>query len=59
MIIQKPTEGFEGKLIHTLSDKGFKIKQAETGIIYDEADDIIPCPYTYIEAEEEKNEEFN
>lgn len=33
------------------SDSGFKIKQIETGILYDEASDIIPCRYTYEETD--------
>lgn len=50
------------KFIHTYSDKGFYILQVETNIKYDEAYDIIPCPYTYeetnekIEREEEPSE---
>ncbi len=31
------------------SDSGFKIRQIETGIIYDEANDLVPCKYTYEE----------
>lgn len=27
--------------------EGFKIRQIETGIIYDEAVDLYPCKYTY------------
>ena len=52
MIRQKPTEGFENRLIHTYSDDGYRIRQVETGIIYDEADDVIPCRYTYEETGE-------
>ena len=40
------------KLLHTYSDKGFYILQVETNIKYDEAYDIIPCPYTYEETNE-------
>lgn len=40
------------KFIHTYSDKGFYILQVETNIKYDEAYDIIPCPYTYVETNE-------
>lgn len=40
------------KFIHTYSDKGFYILQVETNVKYDEAYDIIPCPYTYEETEE-------
>lgn len=47
------------KFIHTYSDKGFYILQVETNIKYDEAYDIIPCPYTYVETNEkiEREEE--
>lgn len=31
------------------SDSGFKIKQVETEILYDEANDVVPCKYTYEE----------
>ena len=40
------------KFIHTYSDKGFYILQVETNIKYNEAYDIIPCPYTYVETNE-------
>ena len=40
------------KFIHTYSDKGFYILQVETNIKYNEAYDIIPCPYTYEETNE-------
>lgn len=40
------------KLLHTYSDKGVYILQVETNIKYDEAYDIIPCPYTYEETSE-------
>lgn len=29
------------------SEATFKIRQVETGIVYDEAVDVIPCRYTY------------
>lgn len=28
-----------------------KIRQVETGVIYDDAADVIPCPYTYEETD--------
>lgn len=34
------------------SDLGFKIKQVETGILYEEANDVVPCKYTYEETNE-------
>lgn len=39
-------------LIRHYSDKGVKLKQVETGLIYDEAIDVIPCKYTYEETNE-------
>ena len=50
------------KLIRTYSDERFKIRQNETGIVYDEAIDVENSRYTYeetdikIESEEEENE---
>lgn len=40
------------KLTRIYSDKGYKIKQVESGIIYDEAIDIEQAHYTYIETDE-------
>ena len=37
--------------LHTYSDKGFYIEQIETGIIYSEAYDVIPCKFTYRETD--------
>lgn len=34
------------------SDAGMKLHQIETGILYDDAVDVIPCPYTYEESDE-------
>lgn len=39
-------------LIETYSDQDFKIKQVETGNIYDRAVDLKPCKYTYEETSE-------
>ena len=33
------------------SDSGFKIRQIETGILYDDASDLVPCRYTYEETD--------
>ncbi|MBQ3529533.1 MAG: hypothetical protein IJA47_03465 [Oscillospiraceae bacterium] len=41
----------DGTLIRHYSDSGMKLLQAETGIMYDEAIDIVPCQYTYEETE--------
>ena len=49
----------DGTLIRHYSDSGMKLLQVETGFMYDEAIDIVPCQYTYeetdkrIEVEEE------
>ena len=37
------------RLFKNYSDAGFKIKQVETGIVYDEAIDVENAPYTYSE----------
>jgi hypothetical protein len=34
------------------SDQGVKLRQVETGVLYIDAVDIIPCPYTYEESDE-------
>lgn len=34
------------------SDKNVKLLQVETGILYDDAVDVIPCKYTYEESDE-------
>lgn len=39
------------------SNKGLKLRQIETGAVYDEAIDVIPCPYTYEETDERVTEE--
>lgn len=38
--------------LYTKSDK-YVLEQVETGARYDEAYDLIPCQYTYVETEEE------
>ena len=37
--------------IRHYSDRGMMIKQVETGILYEEAVDYIPCRYTYEETD--------
>ena len=39
----------DGKMIRHYSDMGMKLLQVETGMVYDEAIDIVPCQYTYEE----------
>lgn len=46
-----------GEHIHHWSDLNLKIRQIETGIIYDDAVDVIPCRYTYEETNEPIEEE--
>lgn len=46
------TEPINDKLVKTYSDEGFRIKQIETEIVYDEAIDVIPLRYTYEETDE-------
>jgi hypothetical protein len=44
---------FDGiDLFRTYSDENYKIRQIETGVIYDEAIDIENAPYTYEETDE-------
>ena len=43
----------DGTLIRHYSDDGHNLLQVETGIVYGEAVDIYPCPYTYEEVERE------
>ncbi len=38
----------ENTVLH-FSDQGMKIRQIETGFLFDEAGDLIPCEYTYEE----------
>lgn len=38
--------------------EAFKIRQIETGIIYDEAIDVLPCRYTYEETDMPIEEEI-
>ena len=42
----------DGTLIRHYSSKGKPLLQVETGIVYDEAVDTIPCRYTYKETEQ-------
>ena len=45
------TETIDDRIRH-YSDRGMKIRQVETGIIYEDAVDIVPCPYIYEETDE-------
>ena len=45
-------EILDEKFVRHYSDNGLRLLQVETGVIYDEAVDLIPCEYTYEESEE-------
>ena len=55
-------ERFNDRLVRTYSDKGNKIEQQETRVVYDEAIDLSPCRFTYketdipLETEEAEND---
>ena len=49
MIITELIE--DGNRVRHYSDERYKIRQVETGIIYDDAVDYIPCIYTYEETD--------
>lgn len=49
-MIQK--ELYKEKFYRTYSDEGYKIKQVETGYIYDLAIDLLTSTYTYEETTE-------
>ena len=40
----------ESNVLH-YSDQGFKIRQIETGDLFNDAGDLIPCTYTYEETD--------
>lgn len=42
----------DGNLIRHYSNEGYFIRQIETGIIYEDAIDVVPCRYTYEETNE-------
>ena len=42
----------DGTLIKHYSDAGFMLLQNETGIMYSEPIDVVPCRYTYSETEQ-------
>lgn len=42
--------------IHTYSDSGAQVVQADTGYVYDEAFDLVEYPHTYTEREREDEE---
>ena len=50
MIIKEYIE--DGTRIRHYSDSGMRILQNETGVLYDDAVDVMPCKYTYSETDE-------
>ena len=46
------TEMIGDKLIRHYSDSQYRIRQVETNVVYDDAVDVYPCPYTYEETNE-------
>ena len=45
------TEMVEGRIRH-YSDNGMMMRQIETGVLYEDAVDYVPCKYTYEETDE-------
>ena len=45
-------ETISEKLVRHYSDEGRPIRQIETGVIYNEAVDVVPCRFTYEEVED-------
>jgi len=43
------TEQYDENTVLHYSDQGMLIRQIETGYLFDEAGDFIPCEYTYEE----------
>lgn len=41
----------DGRIRH-FSDTRYKIRQVETGVVYTDAVDVMPCRYTYVETDE-------
>ena len=50
MIIEELVDN-ETRIRH-YSDQSLKIRQIETGIVYDDAVDVLPCQYTYEETDD-------
>ena len=45
-----------GDRVHTYSDAGMKIRQEQTGIVYEDAMDVPEAGYTYTETDEPVSE---
>ena len=50
MLIEELVDG--GTRVRHYSDLDLKIRQIETGIVYDDAVDVLPCRFTYEETDE-------
>jgi len=44
-------EEIRGNRVYHYSDAGMKLRKVETGALYDDVLDIIPCPWTYEETD--------
>jgi hypothetical protein len=44
-------ENLSDEFVKHYSDSGKKIRQIETGMLYDEAVDVVPCRFTYEETD--------
>lgn len=44
-------ENLTDEYIRHYSDAGKKLRQLETGVLYDEAVDVVPCRFTYEETD--------
>lgn len=42
----------DGRRVRHWSDADMMIRQAETGLLYEDAVDNVPCPFTYEETDE-------
>lgn len=51
MIRQEKTTINGTEFLHTYSDSGMMLLQVETGTMYSDAIDVIPCKYTYTETD--------
>lgn len=49
MILTESIFHGEVELVRHYSDSYVKIRQIETNILYNDAIDLVPCPYTYEE----------
>lgn len=50
MIVEEIVD--KGTRVRHYSDRQLKIRQVETGIVYEDAVDVLPCRYTYEETDE-------